>query len=136
MRLGLASVFCFCLIIRPVWGDIPIQFNRDIRPILSDKCFACHGPDEKTREADLRLDDRESALSDLGGTRAIVAGNADESELIQRITATDESLLMPPAEHGKPLSKAEIELLRKWINQGAGYQRHWSLTRMALPLFF
>lgn len=133
MRLGLASVFCFCLIIRPVWGETPIQFNRDIRPILSDKCFACHGPDEKTREADLRLDDRDSALRDLGGTRAIVAGKADESELIHRITASDESLLMPPSEHGKPLSKAEIELLRKWINQGAAYQRHWSLTPLVKP---
>ncbi|QDV17473.1 Planctomycete cytochrome C [Gimesia panareensis] len=133
MRLGLASVFCICLIIRPVLGETPIQFNRDIRPILSDKCFACHGPDEKTREADLRLDDRDSALRDLGGTRAIVVGKADESELIHRITATDESLLMPPAEHGKPLSKAEIELLRKWINQGAVYQRHWSLTPLVKP---
>ena len=134
MKLRLAISVYLCLIVTDSYGDSPIEFNRDIRPILSDKCFACHGPDEKTREADLRLDDRKSALADLGGHRAIVEGNAEASELIKRIISTDESELMPPTEHGKPLKKAEIELLRKWITQGAKYQQHWSLTPLIRPV--
>lgn len=133
MKLRLAILVCLSLIVCEAYGDTPVEFNRDIRPILSDKCFACHGPDEKTREADLRLDDRESALADLGGHRAIVEGNAEASELIKRIISTNEDELMPPAEHDKPLKKAEIELLRKWISQGAKYQQHWSLTPLVRP---
>ncbi|WP_299470272.1 PSD1 and planctomycete cytochrome C domain-containing protein [uncultured Gimesia sp.] len=133
MRLRLALAVCLCLFVTHVYGDSPVEFNRDVRPILSDKCYACHGPDEKTREADLRLDDRQAALADLGGHRAIVEGKAQDSELMRRITASDESELMPPADHGKPLTKTEIELLRKWINQGAKYQQHWSLTPLARP---
>tara|TARA_R110002095_G_scaffold214531_1_gene206706 strand:- start:16286 stop:19363 length:3078 start_codon:yes stop_codon:yes gene_type:complete len=133
MRLNLAVAICLCFWATGVFGDAPVEFNRDIRPILSDKCFACHGPDEKTREADLRLDDRASALADLDGHRAIIEGKAEESELIRRIISTDESELMPPADHDKPLTKAEIDLLRKWINQGAQYQQHWSLTPLVRP---
>ncbi|MCA9017200.1 MAG: hypothetical protein KDA77_17845, partial [Planctomycetaceae bacterium] len=125
MRLSLVMTVCLWSGVTNTYGDAPVEFNRDVRPILSDKCFACHGPDEKTREADLRLDDRTSALADLGGHRAIVEGKAQESELMRRITASDESELMPPADHGKPLTKVEIELLRNWINQGAQYQQHW-----------
>ncbi|MCH9655967.1 MAG: PSD1 and planctomycete cytochrome C domain-containing protein [Planctomycetes bacterium] len=133
MRLRLVIAVCLCLIVSDAYGDAPVEFNRDIRPILSDKCFACHGPDEKTREADLRLDDRKSALADLDGHRAIVEGNAKKSELIRRITTTDDDELMPPGDHGKPLKQAEIELLRTWINQGAKYQQHWSLTPLVRP---
>ncbi|MFK7779450.1 MAG: DUF1549 domain-containing protein, partial [Gimesia sp.] len=133
MRHCLTIAVCFCLLVTDAFGDSPVEFNRDVRPILSDKCFACHGPDEKSREADLRLDDRKSAIADLGGHRAIVEGNAKESELIQRIITTDESELMPPADHGKPLKQSEIELLRTWINQGAKYQQHWSLTPLVRP---
>jgi len=133
MRLGLATVIYLCFSTGTVLGDSRIEFNRDVRPILSDKCLACHGPDEKTREADLRLDLRESAIQDLGGTRAIVAGNAAKSELIHRVTSRDESLLMPPTEHGKPLSRTEIEVLQTWIDQGAPYQQHWSLTPLVKP---
>lgn len=133
MRLRLTIAVCLCLIAADAYGDSPVEFNRDVRPILSDKCFACHGPDEKTREADLRLDDRTSALADLGDHRAIVEGNAKESELIRRIISTDQDELMPPADHDKPLTQAEIELLRNWINQGAKYQQHWSLTPLVRP---
>ncbi|QDT41917.1 Planctomycete cytochrome C [Gimesia alba] len=133
MRLSIVIAVCLCFRGAGAFAEAPVEFNRDIRPILSDKCFACHGPDEKTREADLRLDDREAALVDLGGHRAIVAGKAAESELMRRILATDESELMPPADHDKPLTKAEIELLRNWINQGAQYQQHWSLTPLVRP---
>ncbi|MEQ8787625.1 MAG: PSD1 and planctomycete cytochrome C domain-containing protein [Pirellulaceae bacterium] len=99
-----------------------IEFNRDIRPILSDKCFACHGPDEKHREADLRLDTAEGAKS------AITAEKPEASELIARITSEDESERMPPSQSKKTLSPREIELLRQWVAQGAEYQPHWSFV--------
>src|SRR5436190_2767413 len=88
-----------------------VQFNRDIRPILSDNCFACHGPDEKHREAELRLDVRDSAV----GKRehqAVVPGDAAGSNLIERVTATDVDLKMPPETSGKKLTAAQIELLK------------------------
>jgi hypothetical protein len=99
-----------------------VDFNHDIRPILSDKCFQCHGPDAETRETDLQLDLEDSAKADLGGYMAIVAGNPEESELIVRITSSDETQQMPPADSGKQLSEKEIQLLRQWIKEGA----HWS----------
>src|SRR5579871_6618078 len=81
-----------------------ISFNRDVRPILADHCFACHGPDKNARKADLRLDSEQEATADRGGYRAIAAGKPEESELYQRITATDPARHMPPAKFGKPLS--------------------------------
>lgn len=106
-------------------GEGAIEFNRDIRPILSDKCFACHGPDGQKRKADLRLDTREGASS--GG--AILPGRAEESEVWHRITTDDPDEVMPPPESklGR-LSDAEAGLLRRWIEQGAEYQSHWSLV--------
>src|SRR5438034_4547965 len=92
-------------------GDRPTDFNRDVRPILSDKCFACHGPDQKHRKADLRLDDEKAALA----SGAISPGKPADSAVIQRITAEDESERMPPKKYGKKLTAAEIETLRKWI---------------------
>lgn len=116
--------------------DQPIDFGRDIRPILSDKCFFCHGPDPAHREADLRLDWKEGILADRGGYAAVVPGKPDESELIARITADDESLKMPPVESGKSLTAEEVELLRRWIEQGAEWEGHWAyepLVRPAVP---
>ncbi len=113
-----------------------VSFNRDIRPILSDNCFACHGPDKNQRKADLRLDTEEEALADRGGYAAIVPGKPDESELYRRISAADAKQRMPPAKFGKKLSQPQIELMRRWIEQGARWQKHWSLlaaTRPALP---
>lgn len=110
-----------------------VEFNRDIRPILSDKCFACHGPDAKHREADLRFDTQEGAQVDLGGYRAIVPGQPKESALIERVTSADESLRMPPVDTGKTLSDDEVELLRRWIQQGAKFQSHWSLIPATRP---
>jgi mono/diheme cytochrome c family protein len=103
-----------------------VQFNRDVRPILADKCFACHGPDAAHREADLRFDDEAIAKADRDGSRAIAPGDPGASELIRRITSGDESERMPPAESGKELSESEIDTLRRWIEQGAEYQPHWS----------
>lgn len=110
------------------------SFNRDIRPILAEHCFACHGQDEKTRKGGLRLDVRESALQ--GGKSkkpAIVPGEAERSELIARITTHEEDDLMPPPEQKKPLSEAEIGLLKEWIGGGAAYQGHWAYTAPVRP---
>ena len=107
-------------------ADGEINFNRDVRPILSDKCFHCHGPDESAREADLRLDDEEQAKADRDGTFVIHAGLPDESELINRVTSTDEFEVMPPPETNKPLTKREISILRQWITEGAEWSPHWA----------
>ncbi|MEX0866492.1 MAG: PSD1 and planctomycete cytochrome C domain-containing protein [Pirellulales bacterium] len=104
-----------------------IEFNRDIRPILSNACFTCHGPDSNTLEADLRLDQEAEAKADRGGYFAVAPGNPDESELIYRITADDEDERMPPPDSLHKLSPRQIALLTKWIEQGAAYQEHWSL---------
>lgn len=106
-----------------------VDFNRDIRPILSNRCAKCHGPDASQRKGGtdgLRLDTREGALADLGGYAAIVPGQPEKSALIARITAADEDERMPPKEAGPRLSPREIDLLRAWIAQGAPYAAHWS----------
>jgi hypothetical protein len=109
------------------------DFDRDIRPILSDKCFHCHGPDSATREADLRLDTYQGATD-----FAIVPGKADQSELIARITSDDDSLRMPPIESNLTLTEEQKSLLRDWIAAGAEYAEHWSLrplpSTVELPL--
>jgi hypothetical protein len=107
-----------------------VDFNRDIRPILSNKCFACHGPDDGTREAGLRLDDVKNATGELdSGLTAIVPGRPDDSELIRRIMSADEEERMPPAKFGKRLSADEVATLRKWIQEGARYATHWSYVK-------
>lgn len=103
-----------------------IDFNQDVRPLLSDNCFACHGPDAETREADLRLDLRDDALKNNDGARAIVPFKASESELIARIFSDDPDSIMPPPESLKKLSLKEKQTLRTWIEDGAPYQEHWS----------
>ncbi|HET6573437.1 MAG TPA: PSD1 and planctomycete cytochrome C domain-containing protein [Fimbriiglobus sp.] len=105
-------------------GDV--EFNRDVRPILSNKCFACHGPDKKHVEADLRLDVEKSAKEDRGGYRVLTPGQPDKSELVRRITAEDASERMPPKKSGKTLTPAEIDVLTRWVKQGAKYQAHWA----------
>ena len=110
----------------PVFATAPerpkIEFNREIRPILAENCYACHGPDQNRRKANLRLDERASALT-LG---AIVPGNPEESALVERIFSEDADLLMPPPETRKSLTPAQRQLLREWIEQGAEYQDHWA----------
>ncbi|MBB5034342.1 PSD1 and planctomycete cytochrome C domain-containing protein [Prosthecobacter vanneervenii] len=102
-----------------------IEFNRDVRPILSDNCFYCHGNDPKHREADLRLDIREEALS----AKAFIPGKGAESELVSRILTTDEDDLMPPPDSHKKLTPQQKEILKKWIDQGAAYQQHWAYEK-------
>jgi hypothetical protein len=99
-----------------------VQFNRDVRPILSEKCFFCHGFDPKKREGDLRLDVREDAIA----AKAFVPGKPEESELIARILTDDADDIMPPPKSHKTLSAEEKEILRSWIAQGAAYQKHWA----------
>jgi len=105
-------------------GDV--EFNRDIRPILSDNCYQCHGPDKAQRKADLRLDTEAGAFADLGGRRALLPGDLEQSELYQRLTSEDENERMPPVKTGKRLTKMQIDLFRRWIEQGAKWQKHWA----------
>ena len=105
-----------------------VDFNRDIRPILSDKCYFCHGPDSEQRQSDLRLD-----LEDAAKESVIVPGSLTDSELISRISSTDSELQMPPPDSNKRLSHVEIETIKKWIQQGAPYQLHWAFAPPQLP---
>ncbi len=107
----------------------PLQYNRDVRPILADKCFQCHGPDSASRQADLRLDLREAAIE----SGAIEPGDPDSSELIARIDSDDPDLLMPPPAVHKTLTATEKEFLKRWITEGAEYQRHWSFLPPPRP---
>jgi hypothetical protein len=104
-----------------------VDFTRDVRPILSHNCFACHGPDEHDRRGGLRLDDREAAIAELdSGTRAIVPGRPDESELVARLHDPDPDVVMPPPESNHVLTAAQKEILERWIAEGAPYARHWA----------
>ena len=119
-----SRLFIACAIVLPLRAEGEIHYGRDIRPILSDKCFFCHGTDPKTREEDLRLDLREAAVE----AKAIVPGNPEKSLLIKRINATAENKLMPPPKSHKSLTQAEKQLLSDWIKAGAVYQPHWAYT--------
>ncbi len=111
-------------------GRAAVNYARDVRPILSDHCFACHGPDDQKRKAGLRLDTKDGAFSKLKSDNvAIVAGKPELSELIDRIENDDPELLMPPKKSGKPLSAAQIAILRRWVEQGAPTKRTGRLRR-------
>lgn len=103
-----------------------LSYDRDIRPILSENCFSCHGFDDKKREADLRLDTRAGAIDE---GNAIVVGKADESLLVKRIQSTNTEEVMPPPESGKQLTDAQKDLLKRWINEGANYEKHWAFEK-------
>ena len=112
-----------------LWGDEAVDYIRDIKPILSDSCYRCHGPDEKTREAELRLDVRDSALA-----HAFSPGRPEQSELIARVTSSDPDIQMPPPAAKRPrLTSDQIQLLRRWIEQGGNYQKHWSYVPPTRP---
>jgi hypothetical protein len=133
------SAILACLALACPHPDAPaaeeIDFNRQIRPILSDNCFYCHGPDGETRDADLRLDTHDGATADLGGYSAIVPGDPDASELLFRVTTTDEADTMPPPRAKKPpLTKDQVDLLTRWIEQGAPYAGHWAFQPIAKPI--
>lgn len=110
------------------------DFNRDLRPILSDNCFACHGPDEQKRQRNLRLDIREGgAFEERDGYRIIVPGNSSQSRLYQRISADHEAFRMPPPWSGRKLTDKQIELVRQWIDQGAHWETHWAYIAPKRP---
>ena len=120
----------YCGLALPVFADEAPSFNRDIRPILAAKCFVCHGPDEENREAELRLDVREEAVK----SGAFVPGKPNESELVKRIFSMDSDLKMPPGD--ATLSKKEKQQLRRWVEAGAKYEKHWAFVkpqRVAVP---
>nr|MBI1232026.1 DUF1553 domain-containing protein [Cytophagales bacterium] len=144
IRIGiLLAVFTLAMSCKPeastAVDEVPyaeLSYNFHIRPILSDNCFACHGPDANKREAGLRLDTPEGAYAALKenlGLHAVIPGKPDESELVKRIFATDPSEQMPPAESNLSLSETQKELLRKWVAQGAVYEPHWAFTKPVRP---
>jgi hypothetical protein len=120
-----------------LWADEAphqtVEFNRDILPILSDNCYACHGPDKAQRKADLHFDTEQAAKADLGGRRAIVEGHPDQSELVRRITSPDDDDRMPPVQTGRKLSPDQVQLIRRWIGEGARWQKHWSFIAPQRP---
>ena len=116
------------------YADERLQFNRDIRPILSDMCFQCHGPDNDKRKGGYRLDVREAALK--GGKSEVpglIPGKASESEVIKRILTDDEEEHMPPKKGGKHLKPDQIATLKRWINEGAAYEGHWAFAKVSRP---
>ena len=136
VRIQYAIVFRCVLLIAPfssllvvqgqTSGEDRIEFNRDVRPILSSACFTCHGPDASQRKADLRLDHREAVFSERDGKPVLVPGDPLHSQLFVRITSTDPDQRMPPPDSGHSLNTGQVELLRRWIEQGAEWQTHWS----------
>ncbi|OWK38113.1 PSD1 and planctomycete cytochrome C domain-containing protein [Fimbriiglobus ruber] len=124
-------VFALGLVAVPV-GAQTVDFNRDVRPVLAEACFACHGPDDKARKGDLRLDTRADATA----AGAIVPGKPAESAVVQRLLSGDPGKIMPPPKTGKKLTAAQVETLKKWIAEGAEYRGHWAFTapkRAPLP---
>jgi hypothetical protein len=128
MRYGLA------LLVLSQLRAAGVEFNRDVRPIFSDKCYVCHGPDAAAKHVPFRLDSEAAAKADLGGgRRAIVEGNADASELVKRTAAAKPGMRMPPASSGLTLSASEIATLRQWVVEGAKWQKHWSFIPPVRP---
>src|SRR5450432_921196 len=131
MNRRLVFAIAVLVIATPVYAQPAgkVQFSRDVLPILSTHCFTCHGPDAKTLKAGLRLDVFETATKKLkSGQRAVVPGNAKESELLARILAEDENERMPPKSAKKTLTAEQKSLLKRWIEEGAEYQRHWAFV--------
>src|SRR4051794_37726328 len=129
--IALLGVGVFASLAGPARGgdEDAIEFNRDIRPILSENCFACHGPDSVARKAELRLDRREVAV-EMG---AIVPNDPEASELVARLETDDRSMRMPPRSSNKTLTQAQKDLLKRWIAAGAEYQPHWSFIAPERP---
>ena len=128
-RRSLAAVPVCLLAAAAAAAAPPVDFNRDVRPILFDNCVACHGPDEAKRKADLRLDTRDGAIE--GG--AVVPHKPAEGTFLERITATDPDEVMPPRKTGKTLTPTEVATLRAWVAQGAPYAVHWAYTKPVRP---
>ena len=114
----------------------PVDFQRQVQPILAEHCTLCHGVDTDVRKAGLRLDVRVNALAGgESGNAAIVPGQPDDSEMMRRITSHDADTMMPPKDHNKPLSEVQIATLRQWITEGAKYENHWAFTAPTKSVF-
>ena len=137
-----AALVCFCLALFGV-PSVPaehhetpqatLNYNLDIRPILADNCFACHGPDAKTRQAGLRFDTKAGAFSEPSGYPVIVPGKPEESELHLRIVSEDDTYRMPPVDFNKTLTSEQIEAVTQWIREGANWEEHWAFTTPVRP---
>ena len=139
----LAAFVCLCFVVLGLptalaehheTAEATLNYNLDIRPILSDNCYACHGPDAKTRQADLRLDTREGAFSEPSGYPVLVPGKPEESELYLRVISEDETYRMPPSDFNKTLTPEQIQALTEWIREGAQWEEHWSFTPLVQPM--
>jgi hypothetical protein len=117
----------------PLLAPAAVDFSTQIRPLLSENCVFCHGPDEKKREGDLRLDEEASAKANRDGVTAVVPGDPERSALIQRIVSTDPDEVMPPPKQHKKLSASEVALLKQWIKEGARWGGHWSYRKVTRP---
>ncbi len=134
MKFPIFLYASLCLTISPfAFGKPAVDFTKDVRPLLSEYCFHCHGPDKSTREANLRLDTQEGAFKDLGDYSAIVPGQPDESELVFRLHSKDKDELMPPPKTGKTLTPEQKKIIETWIASGAKYEEHWSFRPIAKP---
>ena len=132
--MKIRSIVVFCFLFFGVSAHAKIDFNKEIRPLMSDTCFRCHGFDAKARKGGLRLDERESALkAGRSGKTAIVPGKPEDSEIIKRIFATDETDLMPPPEAHKTFTSAQKELFRQWVKEGAEFKSHWAFSPIEKP---
>ncbi len=129
MKFSLTLLVSSLLAFGIAFSEERIDFNRDIRPLISSNCIACHGPDEEERKAGLRLDTEEGAREDLGGYAALVPGKPDESELLYRLITEDESEKMPPKGKGRRLNSVEVATIKKWIEQGGNYAKHWAYEK-------
>ena len=126
-----SATACFS---KPPESNAKADFNRDIRPIFSEHCYTCHGPDEQKRKAGLRLDIKEDAFKELkSGNHALVPGDLAKSALVARISSTDPEEVMPPPKHKKPLKPEEVVLLKQWVQEGAQWKKHWSFIPPERP---
>lgn len=135
-KLSASAIVLICLLalLNLAHAEEPVQFNRDIRPILANHCFQCHGPDANSRDADLRLDLREQTLTPTdSGETPITPGHPETSDLIHRISTDDTDLMMPPEDFPKPLSGPQKDLLSRWIAEGAKYEKHWAFVTPEQP---
>jgi hypothetical protein len=126
-RIEFLYFFTACMSVIPT-ARADVRFNRDVRPILAENCLSCHGPDEKNREADLRLD-----LSAEARKKSIVAGNPEKSRLFKRVISTDPDTVMPPPDSKKKLTAKQVETLRQWIAEGAKFEDHWAFEPILDP---
>lgn len=133
--LALAAAICVCCFAEPVSAAEPatVDFNRDVRPILSDHCFECHGPDAEQRQAELRLDSKDGLFRKAAEHQNVVAGNSAKSELFRRITTADPDERMPPSDSGRKLTADQISTIKRWIESGAEWKLHWSFVTPTRP---